>query len=351
MPRNDDCVRYDVQKMSFPFESVVGISHCDVSVLYPRYGTGRRSGVSLAASHSAVGLSQSSDTTGVRAAVVCQRPDSRSVVPGGPRFRSQVLNSMLHFKIERPIKVCRLVSSTNKSGPASDISGECAGICMSVFRYQHFADLVHVTSAGAINVFLLKMTDMGTPERNPLTERNDHRIPPQLKAILMRRPSCRIAALVVFTACSPLFAQDNTKAVKKVDKLVLPLKFYYLDELVIPIQQFPYDASLPTSSAESASVRQPQSVGGGQQGCQQGGGFGGGGGYFSVPTTVQFGGGGGLGGRVNFGIQPHHVHDSYAEHEPLIDLIIGHVDTDSWRNQRRPRHGVGCRQHIADSAD
>ncbi|MEO2017526.1 MAG: hypothetical protein ABGZ53_24500 [Fuerstiella sp.] len=222
---------------------------------------------------------------------------------------------------------------------------------MSVFRYQHFADLVHVTSAGAINVFLLKMTDMGTPERNPLTERNDHRIPPQLKAILMRRPSCRIAALVVFTACSPLFAQDNTKAVKKVDKLVLPLKFYYLDELVIPIQQFPYDASLPTSSAESASVRQPQSVGGGQQGCQQGGGFGGGGGYFSVPTTVQFGGGGGLGGRVNFGIQPHHVHDSYAEHEPLIDLIIGHVDTDSWRNQRRPRHGVGCRQHIADSAD
>ncbi|MEO2024280.1 MAG: hypothetical protein ABGZ23_00195 [Fuerstiella sp.] len=120
---------------------------------------------------------------------------------------------------------------------------------------------------------------------------------------------------------------------KKVDKLVLPLKFYYLDELVTPIQQFPYNASLPTSSAESASVRQPPSVGGGFDGQQGGGGFGGGGGggQFSVPTTVQFGGGGGgFGGAVNSGVQQLHVHDSYEQHESLIELIINHVDFDSW---------------------
>jgi hypothetical protein len=161
-----------------------------------------------------------------------------------------------------------------------------------------------------------------------LTRSNDDRIPPQPKANLMRPLSCRIALLVVFAVCRSLNAQDDAKAVKKVDKLVLPLKIYALDELVTPMQQFPYNASLPTSGAASVFVSQPQTGGGGQ-----------GGGLFSVPTTVQFGGGGGgfgggqaggLSGAVDFGIQQHFVQDSYDVHESLINLITEHVDPESW---------------------
>ena len=159
----------------------------------------------------------------------------------------------------------------------------------------------------------------------------------------MRRLSCRIALLVVCTVCSPVNGQDDATALKKVDHLVLPLKFYALDELVTPMQQFPYNAALPTSASASVSVSPPQSGGGGLGGAGFGGGGGQGGGLFSVPTTAQFGGGGGgegggeggfgggqAGGGVGFGVPQHFVQNSYDAHESLINLIIAHVDPESW---------------------